>query len=120
MTYCFDIDGTLCTQTNGDYEGALPFSDRVDVVNELFHAGHTIKLYTARGSTTGIDWREFTARQLHSWGVFYHELIMGKPEADIYIDDRAWNAHQWTWRGDVSPRRSAPTESDGTLIDRPT
>jgi hypothetical protein len=97
MIYCFDIDGTLCTITNGAYEQAEPFLNRIAVVNSLFKAGHRIKLFTARGSTTGIDWRVTTERQLAIWNVHYHELIMGKPEADIFIDDKAFNAESWNW-----------------------
>jgi hypothetical protein len=95
VTYCFDIDGTLCTNTEGRYESARPFEDAVRSVNALFDAGHTILLYTARGSTTGIDWRETTARQLAEWGAKYHALHFGKPTADIYIDDKAININDW-------------------------
>ena len=97
MIYCFDIDGTLCTRTDGDYERAEPFPDRIAVVNALHAAGHVIKLFTARGSTTGIDWRDVTERQMQAWNVRFHVLIMGKPEADIFIDDKAFNADHWHW-----------------------
>lgn len=97
MIYCFDIDGTLCTRTDGDYERAVPFPDRIAVVNALHAAGHVIKLFTARGSTTGIDWRDVTERQMQTWNVRFHVLIMGKPEADIFIDDKAFNADHWHW-----------------------
>jgi hypothetical protein len=40
-----------------------------------------------RGYVTGIDWTNLTKNQLTSWGVKHHELILGKPFADIYIDD---------------------------------
>ena len=33
---------------------------------------------------------ELTKQQLDDWGVKYHELIMGKPHADYFIDDKAW------------------------------
>ena len=33
-----------------------------------------------------------TKNQLKDWGVKYHSLKLGKPEADIYIDDKALNA----------------------------
>ena len=89
MIYCFDIDGTLCTNTDGDYEKAQPFYDVIEQVNRIYDEGHRIILYTARGSTTGIDWRQLTLDQLREWGVRYHELYMGKPTADIYIDDKA-------------------------------
>lgn len=97
MIYCFDIDGTLCTKTDGAYELAQPFPERISVINSLHSSGHTIKLFTARGSTTGIDWRKLTESQLSEWNVNYHELIMGKPEADIFIDDKAINADSWCW-----------------------
>ena len=97
MIYCFDIDGTLCTRTDGDYALAEPIWDRIAVVNALHAAGHVIKLFTARGSTTGIDWRDVTERQLLAWNVRYHVLIMGKPEADVFIDDKAFNTEHWHW-----------------------
>jgi len=97
MIYCFDIDGTLCTKTDGVYEQAEPFFERIAFVNELYETGHIIKLFTARGSTTGKSWRHLTEQQLNDWKVRYHELIMGKPEADIFIDDKAFNADRWHW-----------------------
>lgn len=95
MIYCFDIDGTLCTNTDGDYELAQPDAARIGRVNALYDEGHRIVLYTARGSTTGIDWREFTEQQLASWGVRYHQLFLGKPQADVYIDDRGMSLLEW-------------------------
>jgi ribonucleotide monophosphatase NagD (HAD superfamily) len=95
MIYCFDIDGTLCTNTDGDYESAEPFPDVIEAINALFEQGHRILLNTARGGTTKIDWTETTKRQLDEWGVRYHELTFGKPSADVFIDDRAINAVSW-------------------------
>lgn len=86
--YCFDLDGTLCTNTKGAYEAAVPFFDRIQKVNELFENGSRIFIFTARGTVTGIDWRALTEVQLKKWGVKYHELQLGKPFAHIYIDDR--------------------------------
>ena len=42
MTYCFDLDGTLCTNTEGEYESAVPFPERINEVKKLYDAGHTI------------------------------------------------------------------------------
>jgi hypothetical protein len=98
--YCFDIDGTLCSNTNGDYEQAQPYVGRIAAVNALHAAGHVIKLFTARGSGTGLDWRDLTERQMREWGVQYHVLILGKPEADIFVDDKAFNADLWSWDAD--------------------
>ncbi len=89
MTYCFDLDGTLCTNTDGDYENATPFFDRIQIVNKLFEDGNIIKVDTARGSSTGIDWSDLTKKQLEEWGLKYHELRVGvKLQADIFIDDK--------------------------------
>ena len=92
MIYCFDIDETICTSVGIDYNTAVPFQERLDFINELFEMGHTIKMYTARGSKTGLDLTQFTKDQLDSWGLKYHELVMGKPFADIYVDDKALNS----------------------------
>jgi hypothetical protein len=32
-----------------------------------------------------------TSEQLRKWGCKYHELILGKPAGDIYIDDKGIN-----------------------------
>jgi D-sedoheptulose 7-phosphate isomerase len=98
LTYCVDLDGTLCSNTFGDYEAAEPINYAIDQVNNLHGFGHRIKIFTARGSTSGIDWRKITETQLNSWGVQYDELILGKPEADIYIDDKGLNAAEWVSR----------------------
>lgn len=60
----------------------------IQVINQLYEAGHEIILFTARGYVTGIDWRTITEEQLSRWGLHYHELHFGKPNADYYIDDR--------------------------------
>lgn len=90
LTYCFDLDGTLCSQET-NYNQAKPYPRIIQKVNSLYNEGNTIKIFTARGSTTGIDWRTLTENQLKEWGVKYHKLIMGKPEADIFIDDKGVN-----------------------------
>ena len=102
MIYCFDIDGTICTFTDGNYEEAKPFNERIKIINNLKKEGHTIKLFTARGSTTGIDWKEFTEKQLQTWGLNYHELILGKPHADIFIDDKAIHSESWFFQNEIS------------------
>ena len=93
--YCFDIDGTICTFTDGDYEKAIPFKEVIKKINGLYDSGYKVVFYTGRGSTTGINWYDFTSRQLKDWGVKYHELYLGKPYADLYIDDRAVNTAEW-------------------------
>ena len=96
--YCFDIDETICRTTGVDYTSAIPIMDRVLKINQLYTAGNTIKLLTARGSKSGIDWRELTEAQLMSWGLLYHELHMGKPFAEFYIDDKAIKDLDFDWK----------------------
>ena len=103
MIYCFDVDGVLCTNTWGDYERAEPVARVIAQVNRLHQEGHEILLYTARGATSGIDWRAVTERQLSAWGVRYHKLFLGKPTADVYIDDRAYNLADWVESGFTLP-----------------
>ena len=88
MKIVIDIDGTICSQEK-DYKDAKPYLNRIYKVNTMYDTGNEIVFFTARGSGTGIDWKKFTKKQLKSWGVKYHKLIMGKPFADVYIDDRA-------------------------------
>ena len=88
MRYCFDIDGTICSNTNGDYKNALPLIDRIQKINDLYDEGNEIILFTARGSTTNVDWKDFTEQQLREWDVKFHELLFNKPEADLFIDDK--------------------------------
>lgn len=89
MVLCFDIDGVICSRTDGAYEKAQPFHSAIQRINRLYDEGHTIKYFTARGGTTGRDWTDFTRKQLEDWGVKYHQLIMGKPPADYYVDDKS-------------------------------
>jgi hypothetical protein len=92
MIYCFDLDGTLCTNTGGSYLDAKPFLDRIKFVNKLYNENNEIIIDTARGSTTKIDWFDLTKKQLENWGVNYHKLRVGvKLNADIFVDDKAIN-----------------------------
>jgi|TARA_B100000282_G_C31738739_1_gene495074 rfaE bifunctional protein nucleotidyltransferase chain/domain len=95
-TYVVDIDGTICTNTNGDYENAKPLYDRINKINQLYSLGNTIIFQTARGmgrhnnkaDLARYDFYNFTKKQLDSWGVKYHQLFLGKPAGDKYIDDK--------------------------------
>jgi len=89
MIYCFDLDNTLCTTVDGDYENSTPIEDRIYKVNKLHSEGNRIIIDTARGSVTGIDWFDLTKEQLDNWGLQYDELRVGiKKYADVYIDDK--------------------------------
>lgn len=83
-----DIDGFLCTDEKGDYKSAKPKQENIDKINRKYDYGEIIIIWTSRGTTTDIDWKELTESQLHKWGVKYHELIFGKPEYDELWDDK--------------------------------
>ena len=99
MRYAFDIDGTICTNreevrkekkddtlTCRDME---PYSERIQIVNDLYDQGHEIIYWTGRGATTGISWRDLTKSQLKEWGCKYHKLSIGeKPNYELLICDK--------------------------------
>jgi hypothetical protein len=93
MIYMVDIDQTICKTpyTDGQhrYGLATPFKHRIEKINKLYDQGNTIIYWTARGSGSGIDWTELTTKQLNEWGCKFHEVRLGKPSYDIWIDDKA-------------------------------
>ena len=99
MTYVFDIDGTICTVTDGNYMEAKPIPERIEKVNHLYDQGHTIIFLTARGMGRNCNsvalankmFYGFTKNQLNEWGAKHHDLFLGKPSGDYYIDDKGVN-----------------------------
>jgi hypothetical protein len=97
--YVFDIDGTICSNTFGEYEKAEPIKARINTINNLYDSGNTIIFQSARGmGSSGNNsqlamekWRDYTISQLKEWGVRYHQLFLGKPAGDIYVDDKGQN-----------------------------
>jgi hypothetical protein len=89
--YIVDIDGTICETVDGDYDNSRPLEDRIAKINALYEDGHVIIYWTARGMVSGKDWSGLTRQQLLSWGCKFHELWMGKPSYDVWVDDKA----QW-------------------------
>lgn len=94
MIIYVDIDETICqTPDSRDYNQSLPMNDRIGKINNLYDNGHTIIYWTARGTQSGIDWREVTEEQFKTWGVKYHELHFAKPAYDLFIDDKNINSN---------------------------
>ena len=96
MNIYVDIDDTICHYPQGnaalDYAQAQPIPSRISYINQLHDEGATITYWTARGTVSGIDWTQITKKQLESWGAKHHHLILGKPNYDIFIDDKAFNS----------------------------
>lgn len=86
MQIIIDMDGTICSEERM-YSRCLakPKEDAVHAVNYLYNTGNTIIIYTAR---TWVEY-EMTVDWLKRYGVKYHQLFMGKPIGDVWIDDRA-------------------------------
>jgi len=103
MTYVFDLDNTLCKTNGNDYLMCIPIPDRIKKVNQLFDNGNKIIIYTARGmgSTNNNQieainkYYSITETQLKNWGVKYTHLMLGKPAADHYIDDKGINDYEF-------------------------
>ena len=90
MVIYVDIDGTICTQTSAaEYEKAEPIKENIDKINKLYDEGNTIIYWTSRGTLTLIDWMDLLEEQLESWGCRYHDIRVGKPYYDLWIDDKA-------------------------------
>ena len=89
MVVYVDIDGTICSITNGIYTDAKPMMKRIRKINKLYEKGNTIIYWTARGTVTQTDWLELTKNQLDRWGCKYHEVRIGKPHYDLWIDDKS-------------------------------
>ena len=75
------------------YENSEPLWDRIKKVNNLYKEGNVIHFLTARGmgrsnNENALLFEDLTKKQLQEWGVNYHELFMGKPAGDLYIDDK--------------------------------
>ena len=111
-TIYVDVDGTICTSRSlkninpeefkdiqSDYENSKPHRERIDYINSLYEKGNNIIYWTARGSVSGIDLKEFTKNQLKEWGAKYHDLDVGnKPHFDMYICDKSYNSESFFQR----------------------
>jgi len=105
MRIVIDLDGTICPikGKNQSYDELKPKPDAPEKIRELRKAGHYIIIYTARHMATcegnlgkvmkrlgklTLDW-------LEQYGIEYDEIYFGKPNAEIYIDDRSFRFSDW-------------------------
>lgn len=96
MVIYIDIDDTIChSPDKPNYATSTPIKENIKKANKLYDEGHLIVYWTARGSATGIDWTEVTQKQFKKWGVKYHDLKFGKPNYDLFIDDKNLNTIDW-------------------------
>jgi hypothetical protein len=96
MIVYVDVDETVCqSPEDRDYSKAVPIKKNIKKINELYYNGHMIVYWTARGTTTGIDWTETTTKQLKKWGAKFHDVKLGKPHFDLYICDKSINSETY-------------------------
>lgn len=106
MRIVIDLDGTICPikQEGQTYADLEPFPGAIDKLKALRKAGHYLIIQTARNMATQksnlgkvlqnvgkvtLDW-------LDKYDVPYDEIYFGKPNGQIYIDDRALRFSSWS------------------------
>ena len=105
-----DLDGTVCPVKTPDqsYADLLPLVGAADRIRELRRAGYYVVIVTARNMATcdgnvgkvlkNVGW--LTLDWLARHGIEYDEIHFGKPNADLYIDDRGLRFTSWS---DLTP-----------------
>ena len=105
MRIVVDLDGTICPvkQAGQSYAELLPLPGAAERLRQLRSAGHEVIIQTARNMATcesnvgrvmknigglTLDW-------LKRHEIEYDEIYFGKPNASVYIDDRAIRFDGW-------------------------
>ena len=119
-TYVFDLDNTLCKTEGSNYLDAAPFQERIQKVNLLHDAGHTIIVETARGCVSGKKWFIQTMEQIKSWGLKFDTLRAGvKFSGDYYIDDKGINSEDFfSDTGKLNIESGSGTQTNVVVVSR--
>jgi capsule biosynthesis phosphatase len=105
MRIVIDLDGTICPikEPEQSYADLEPLPGAAERIHMLRAQGHYVIIVTARNMATcqsnlgkvlknvgriTLDW-------LEKYGIEYDEIYFGKPNAEIYIDDRAFRFTDW-------------------------
>lgn len=96
-TIVMDVDDTILSTVNRDYENSVPKEEVIEGMRALKKAGWFIYLHTARGmgrSKGDIDSvREDVISEIENFckrfDVPYDVIQIGKPWAAFYVDDKA-------------------------------
>ena len=92
MKLVVDLDGTICSEEKQFSRAiARPIEGAIDALRLIKNQGHTIIIYSAR------TWAEYemTVDWLDRYGVSYDQLVLGKPQGDYWVDDRALQFTNW-------------------------
>ncbi len=105
MRIAIDLDGTICPikKEGESYSDLHPLPGAVERISELRKSGHFIIILTARnmatrGGNIGSVMKhvgKMTLDWLEHHNVEYDEIFFGKPNAEIYIDDRGVRFEDW-------------------------
>lgn len=105
MRIAIDLDGTICPIKSPEqtYDELEPLPGAAKRIRELRLAGHYIIILTARNMATcqanlGKVMKNvgrLTLEWLDRHGVEYDEVYFGKPNAEVYLDDRAVRFSAW-------------------------
>jgi capsule biosynthesis phosphatase len=105
MRIVIDLDGVLCPvkQKKESYADLKPLPGGVAFLQKLHDEGHYIIIQTARNMATcegniGKVLKNVglvTLEWLEKYGIVYDEIYFGKPNGEIYIDDRAFRFVGW-------------------------
>jgi capsule biosynthesis phosphatase len=96
-TIVCDVDDTILFTTNRDYNNSIPYEPVCQKLREAKKLGWRIVLHTARGigrSGGNIDLvRSEVETEIvtfcNKYNVPFDELVLGKPWARYYVDDKA-------------------------------
>jgi capsule biosynthesis phosphatase len=112
-----DLDGTICPikEPHQTYAEVEPMPGAQERIRQLRAAGHYVIIQTARnmatrGSNVGAVMKhvgKITLDWLERHGIEYDEIYFGKPNADVYIDDRALRFSSWDRVDDDALTRAA-------------
>ena len=101
LRICFDLDNTILKYRlpNESYADCKPINENLELLKKLYSEGHIIIIHTARGMATSFQNEGASLRRvgkdtfdiLGKYKIPFHEIFFGKPNADIYIDDKAYN-----------------------------
>ncbi|MVO98835.1 5' nucleotidase, NT5C type [Paenibacillus lutrae] len=105
MRVVIDLDGTICTfRGEGQtYADVTPIPGALDALRRMKSEGHYLIIHTARHmKTCGGNVGEVVAKvgaitldwlRIHE--VPYDEIVFGKPQGDLYVDDLALAYRNW-------------------------
>lgn len=91
------MDGTICDEPNiappEKYKHSKVYPEAITFLRALKERGHEVIIYSSRHSED----RELTEKFLEENNVPFDELVLGKPRAELYIDDRAMKFKGWNY-----------------------